>query len=493
MKVLFIYPDIAPSIPYYKGSLSFGLISISSVLKNMGIQTSLIHITEKNYNKEKLLHKIEQSACDLIAFSANSSMFKYVVKYSQFIKEKFNNIPIICGGVHPTIAPDDAISYESIDMICIGEGELVMQELCDTLRNDKDISNIKNLWVKKKERIYKNEVRDLIRELDSLPFYDWSLYDIDKLHESPEGVGNYLASRSCPFKCSYCANHQIRKRYINDNFYIRFQSPSRVIIEIKALLNSYPFIKYIVFQDDILPKNKKWFEEFAYAYSQEIKIPYMCNARPELITEHIAELLKLSGCARVWLGIESGNEFIRKKILKRNISQEQLRKAFSILHHNNISTHSFNMIGLPYEDKNRILETIKINAEVKPAGIQATIFYPYSNSEIYYLCKQNGFIGNQEADDYHTKTILNLPTITRSEIEFFKRYFRILVYIYKFIYHKRLPFREKIISLLDSILTTKYLPYRFLTLSYQIPLYPIKYLHSRFFHKLYKRRALQFK
>jgi radical SAM superfamily enzyme YgiQ (UPF0313 family) len=266
-----------------------------------------------------------------------------------------------------------------------------------------------------------------------------------------------------------------------------------VISEIKILLKNYPFIKYLVFQDDILAKDKRWFSKFAEVYRKEIGIPYMCNARPELINETVAQLMKLSGCSRAWLGIESGNEMIRKKILKINISQEQLKKAFAILHSYGISTQSFNMVGLSYEDPKKVLETIKINAEINPTGMQATLFYPYPNSEIYELCKREGFLDSITADDYHTRSVLKLPTISRAQIEFYKRYFRILVRLYKPLFRHPSNLKNKLIRALDFILTSNIFPYKFMTLAYQIPLYPVKYFHAKYFQKIYKRRARQFR
>lgn len=492
MKVLFIYPDISTSITCYRGSISFGLISISALLKSRGIHAELFHITNKYIRRDEFLSRVKQASCELLAFSANSSMFKYVITYAQWAKEEFRDLPILCGGIHPTVAPEHAISVKYIDMICLGEGEETMLELCQYMETGKDIRQVKNLWIKYNSKLYKNIMRPLIKNLDELPFYDWELFDLKSLDDSQEGVGNYLASRGCLYNCSYCANHQIKNLYSHEKSIVRFQSVPRVIEEIKRLLALYPFIKYIVFQDDILAKNKKWFQEFAEAFRTHINKPYMCNARPELTTEPIAELMKRSGCSRAWVGVESGNEEIRKKVLKRNISQEQLKRTFCLLRTHGIATHSFNMVGIPYEDSKKILETIKLNAELRPTGLQATIFYPYPNSELYELCLKEGYLSDRSADDYHTCSILRLPTISSAEIEFFKRYFRILVKMYRMLNILPLPGKKYLIIFIDRIFTWRFFPYRLFTQLYNLPLKPAKYLHARFFRKLYKRRARQF-
>jgi hypothetical protein len=124
--------------------------------------------------------------------------------------------------------------------------------------------------------------------------------------------------------------------------------------------------------------------------------------------------------------------------------------------------------------------------------LQATIFYPYPNSEIYDLCRKEGYLSDSSADDYHTRSILRLPTVSAAEIEFFKRYFRILVRIYRMLNALPLPGKKYLIAFLDHILTSRFFPYHLFTLLYRLPLKPIKYLHARFFRKFYMRRARQF-
>jgi radical SAM superfamily enzyme YgiQ (UPF0313 family) len=491
MRVLFIYPDIDPYIPNFKGRLHFGLCSISAVLKELGIETSLLHIT-RDIRREELLDKVQRTSCNIVAFSSGTNMFPYIVKYSSWIKDRFK-LPIICGGVHPTVASEEAINAEGLDMICIGEGEEAMAELVEAMENgNKDIRYIKNIWFKHNGQIHRNQPRPLIN-LDKLPFYDWKLFNVESLEDSQEGIGGYLASRGCPFKCSYCVNHQIRKLYEFEGTMVRFQSVGRVIEEIKVFLKAYPFIKYLVFHDDTLVKNNAWFSEFANAYKSQINLPYMCNTRPELVTETIAETLKDSGCTRVWIGIESGNEEIRRKVLKRGMAQSTIKEAFAILQRYRISIQTFNMVGIPYEDGKKVLETIKLNAEIGTSGARVTIFYPYPHTELYELCKKEGFFSGQIADDYRTRSILSLPTISNSQIEFFARYFTLLARLYRIFYNYNPYFKESIIGLIDKIVTHRFFPYWIMVGLHRVLFDILKYIYVNFVRKFYKRKTRLFK
>jgi radical SAM superfamily enzyme YgiQ (UPF0313 family) len=487
MKVLFIYPDIDPYIPNYRGRLHFGLCSISACLKAVGIETFLVHITT-DPAREELLKKVRRISPDIVAFSSGTNMFSYATRYSLWIKEEFK-LPIICGGIHPTIDPQSAIIQEGFDMVCVGEGEEAMRELCMALKEDRDITNIRNIWVKNNGKVYQNPVRPLINNLDDLPFYDWELFNIKDLEDTQEDIGVYLASRGCPFNCSYCVNHQIKKIYSPQRVTTRFQSVERVIKEIKTLLNRYPFIKYLIFHDDTLMKNKRWFKDFCMEYRSQIGLSYMCNTRPELINDDTASLLKISGCRRVWIGIESGNEEIRRTVLKRPISTKRIKNAFEILNRHGIPTHTFNMVGIPYEDSGKILETIKLNSEIGSTGMQVTIFYPYPHTELYELCKKEGFLTNQKACDYRTTSVLSQPNISDSQIRFFARYFNLVVKLYRILSKSG---NQKMVDFTDRLLTSKVFPYKLLAYTYEVIFSILKYLYVSLIRRFYKRKKYQF-
>ncbi|MFH1968580.1 MAG: cobalamin-dependent protein [bacterium] len=149
MKLLFIYPDVL-NYALFKGSFYSGIASISAVLNEHipGININLLHIT-KLVKQNYFLDKIEQYKPDLIAFSSTANMYPYVKQWSNWIKS-FKNIGIICGGVHPTLCPDEVIGNENIDFICRGDGELSMVDFCRKFINGNDVAATEGIWTKKK-------------------------------------------------------------------------------------------------------------------------------------------------------------------------------------------------------------------------------------------------------------------------------------------------------------------------------------------------------
>ncbi|TFG22997.1 MAG: B12-binding domain-containing radical SAM protein [Promethearchaeota archaeon] len=377
---------------------SLGIEYISSILKQNGHKTDLIFdpgagdiefksklITRVFKYDDKILQKIKRFSPDLIAFSSMTNMFPWIRHLTKLIKQSFE-IPIIVGGIHPTIAPEETINYDYIDMICRGEGEFAMLDLIDSLDSRREQYEIKNIWFKKDHKIIKNPLRPLLNDLDSLPLPDKDLF----FKYGAFSIRYYImTSRGCPYNCSYCHNHQLREIYANDKPYVRFRSVDNVINELKWALERYKF-KKVYFYDDVFGMNLKWLQDFSQKYKKEINKPYKCLLYPQNITKEKLSLLKNSKCKEIDIGLESGNQRVRKDILNRNISDKEMLKSFSLLKESGIQFSTLNIIGVPTETLDDLMDTFHMNYKIHPKGALFTILYPFPKTKIYDLCFELG-------------------------------------------------------------------------------------------------------
>jgi anaerobic magnesium-protoporphyrin IX monomethyl ester cyclase len=269
-----------------------------------------------------------------------------------------------------------------------------------------------------------------------------------------------MMSRGCPYSCTYCCNHKIREVYPNPHKYARFRSPDRSIEYLKKILNDYSFIEYISFMDNILPMRRSWFYEFIDLYKREIGLPFACNFRANLVKEDVVKALKDAGCFRIHFGVESGDDFIRNTILKRNISRQDMVDAFDACREAGISTLSYNMVGLPYEDINKALETVKLNAEMKTKRVVVSIFYPYPNTEAYAMSVKEGFI--EPSFDYRDDVPLTQEKFKKDAVVFVSTYFETFIRLYRFA--ERLPsgLAKRMERALDKIFCSRLLPHAIL-------------------------------
>ena len=455
MKITFVLPDlnyVSEYMPDYDGVFAHGVGYLSSSLKHAGHKVSLIHIT-KEIGREEYVESLMRKKPDLVAFSLFSHQFGLVQKLAHFTKEagKFSTI---AGGVHPTVAPEETLNEKNIDMVCIGEGEEALEELCDKMDNGRDYRNIESIWVNDNGNMIRNRIRPLNVNLESRPFPDRSIFDFKKLSDTRLGMLTVLAGRGCPYDCTYCCNHQYKRIYSDAGKYVRFRDPDAVIREIKSVKQDYPYLEYVNFLDDTFCLNKNWLRKFLPKFKEEINMPFHGNSHINVLSEDIFKLLKDTGCEYLAMGIESGNEHIRKKVLNRHMSNKQIIKAFSLGRKYGINLTSYIMVGVPFEKIENTLESVKLNSTVMCHKAHVSIFQPYPHTRLYEICSENGFLDNsyEGVSTFFGNSVLKLPTISKEQIQFAYKYFPVFVKLYRIAYYVQPgKFSQCIEKILDKL------------------------------------------
>lgn len=429
MKILFVYPNIVES----PKDISTGLATLISIAKNLNHECELIDSTF-GITDEEIRKKVKLFKPDLAAITTATNDFEYACHIASLIK-KIKNIPIIAGGFHPTIAPIETINKDCIDIICIGEGEDAFKELLNSLKNKKSINKtIKNLWIKTKDKnnnikIIKNETRPLNQNLDSIPFPERGLFNYEKYLNWNHGTATFITTRGCPFLCTYCINHFLIKEYAGKGKFVRYRSINNLFSEIKQVMKKYPKIKNIEFHDDTFTLDEKRIKEFCNRYKKEINIPFNINARVNAVNPELLKSLKEAGCVRVSIGIESGDEYIRNKILKRYMTDEQIINTFKAAKEAGLKTYSFNMVGIPYETKESIKKTIELNKKCKPDYVGVSIFNAFKGTELYNLCEEKRWLKKDYSKSYFRDSNINHPNFTISELRRIRNSFGFKVFI----------------------------------------------------------------
>ncbi|OGW84130.1 MAG: hypothetical protein A2987_00210 [Omnitrophica bacterium RIFCSPLOWO2_01_FULL_45_10] len=442
MRVLFVY--LKPSADIRD---PLGLLYIVSVAKNEGNETLLLI---PNLDRE-FLNKAIAFRPDMICYSVTTGSEQNYLKINALLKEKLSFLSVF-GGPHPTFYPE-FIKEPGVDVICKGEGEDACRELLRNISERRDFSRIHNLSVKINNEIVKNEIRPLA-DINNIAFPDRSL--INEYYKYRNyGILDVISGRGCPYNCTYCFNNELKEYYSGKGSYVRKRDITNLIKEVKIYIEEYN-IKAIRFVDDIFIIDKRWFFEFIERYRREINLPYCCHVRADLVTESVAKGLKESGCFLVIIGIESGNERLRRDVLKRNMSNEQISKACALLSKYKIKFETFNMIGLPQETLSDAFETVELNVKCRPAYSWISIIQPYPGTELYRFAADNDLL---ETDyriepDYHSSSplksahkneIINLHDLFAIAVQFpffiplIKRlirfppnlFFKVMFYVYK--------------------------------------------------------------
>lgn len=364
MKIVFLYPM----------SESLGIEYLSAFLKKHGHQTMLVfdpHLfaftlkvksLSRVFNFRKILiNEVVSAKPDLICFSVVSDYFIWATQLAEDIK-KVIDVPIVFGGPHATTVPENVIRHKYIDFVITGEGEEPLLELVNNLESGKDTTNIKNLCYKVDGRVINNPVRPLIPDLDSLPFPDKGLYYDGRCkfinnHAGLRNTYTIMGSRGCLNGCSYCQNNYLQKLYKGSK-YLRFRSIANIIHELAIAKEKYN-IKTVTFLDDAFDYNKKWLRELLGRYKKEISLPFVCFLHPSYIDKETVDLLEETGCMKTCLGVQSTSEKMRKDVLLRYESNDDIIRAIRLISHSKIILSIDLIIGLPGETLDDLLETAK--------------------------------------------------------------------------------------------------------------------------------------
>jgi radical SAM superfamily enzyme YgiQ (UPF0313 family) len=462
LKVTFIYPDYFETQDIHtepQGRVYLGIGYLSAFLRRGGHETELIHLVRPE-TRNGLIEAVSRSGADLVALSATTLQFGKVRQLAAWVKEDLG-LPVICGGVHPTTVPEEVVREPAIDYICVGEGEESLLELCDALQAGRSADRIAGIWSRNGDAVVRNAVRPLLEDLDALPFPDRDIFDSSKLAVNQKKRLSIMAARGCPFNCSYCCNHLLKSIYPNPQSFVRFRSPDNVIEEIAEAIARNPGLEQVRFEDDILVLDRRWFRQFAALYRDHVRLPFICNARVDLLDEEMVSLLAAAGCSAVAMGIESGNAWLRRNVLNRNMADDKIRRAFELCREYGIDTVSLNMTGFPHETLEMALDTVKMNALVQPGLAQVTALVPFPNTRIFKVCADGGMLGAEDLDTmFSGRSSLKLDGMTREQVNMVCENFVLLMVWYRKLSAMPGPLGATAVKLLDWFLSSRAVPSR---------------------------------
>ena len=349
-----------------------GVRSLQSFIKSKGYETYTIFFKEDRTNKlleptdnekQLLVGKINKFNPDIISISLRSPQFSIVSGINKLIRKQFPDAAVIWGGTHATMCPEECI--EQADYVCVGEGEYPLLEFIK-----KKSPDIKNLWVKKGNRIIKNELRPLIQDLDVLPIPEFTnkcyIEDSKLINEDPIiKLSKYqiMASRGCPFRCTYCSNSYLHDLFKGRGNYLRRRSVNHIIKELLHVKREFKNLKMISFLDEVFASDREWLEEFVREY-KKINLPFRLEYHPSKVDEENIKLLKKAGLIQVSMGIQSGSQRVRSEIFNRFTPNEQILKATNIFKKHKITANYDIIVDNPYETPKDMADSLNMLLKV---------------------------------------------------------------------------------------------------------------------------------
>lgn len=380
--------------------------TLSAILKKNG--HTVKYLAHENTHKSQQFFQNYQP--ELVLYSLFSSEIFMAVDFDRELKKYFS-FHSIAGGPGPTYDRKE-IKDSTIDAVGVGEAELAI------------IHYIENGFIPNQNIFPRNGSTDRnyfpMADLDTLPFPDREvIYEQDAFLKNMPSK-QFMAGRGCPYHCTYCHNHAFIKEFEEAGPKFRYKTVDYLIAEIKDVVSKYP-LQNIVFQDDVFILDKKWLREFCDKYPKEVGLPFTCNIRANLINDDIVKLLKDSGCVGASWSIESGNDHIRNKILYRNMSRKVILRAAELLNKYGLRHRTGNILGIPGETYEEMLETLEINIEVQPYLAMAYTFVPFPGLALTEYAVKNGHLSPELVEyiprTFFKKSVLNFDEDHKDKIE----------------------------------------------------------------------------
>jgi radical SAM superfamily enzyme len=465
-KVLFVYPNFQMS----NLLLPAGVSILSAVLKQAGFQVRLFDTTlyrpeGKSFDEVRLdmlqlktfrledreIHiktsdmaedfrtLLDEYQPNLVAASVLQDT--YPLCRDLLAEAHARGIPVLVGGIWPTFVPQGAMKDPFVDLICRGEGEHLIVELCDRMARRRPYDDIPNLGYRGPDgELVLNPLGPTVN-VDELPFSDYSIFEPDRFYRSMQGrvmrIIPVEMHRGCPYQCAFCEDPSLNVIYKGISNYHRAKRPRRLIDEIHYFIETFG-AEYIYFNaETFFAMPARDFDVMAELYAKEIHLPFWLQTRPETITEDRIAKLKYMGVANINVGLEHGNEEFRARVLKRSMKNERIVSGLSILERHDIPVTVNNIMGFPDETRDLIFDTIELNRSVTSATINAYLYNPYEGTELYEVCKAKGYLPadtDEKVVDIalseefpYFKTILNMPQITKEELIGMQRTFVLYV------------------------------------------------------------------
>lgn len=409
---------------YYRGIENLGVGYLMSMLKAHGHEIDLIfdpglddnlflkapHLAWMNRH-EALLERAKGFRPGLVAIGALTNLWPFASKMAQKLKQHLG-VPIVVGGHHAQALPDYILSDPNVDMVCPGEGEIALLELVRRMEAGEDLRTIPGIWVKQDGVVHRNELGPLENDLDRFPFPEKHLWwEYGCFKDNLE----VFTGRGCPFKCTFCNIHYQRNIFDGKGDFLRKRSIGNVIAELKENVARYD-VRFVSVHDDNFTTDPHWVEEFCEVYRKEVNLPWYCFGYPTTIKPKLVKAMKAANCATIFMGVDSGDEGIRRQLMERPMTDELIYRSAQLIKDAGIGLQISCIYGVPGETPAQMFKTLAMVDKINPTQSSAYIFYPFPKTKLHAAAVEMGYLDEageekvrQGISGYHHESILKHP------------------------------------------------------------------------------------
>ena len=390
MNILLVNPK--PSEAYTVYGPSLGLCYLSAYLKKRGIPS--IKGIDLNVDSPEDLDRAIGRA-DLVGVYCSTKALRAALAVARAARAAGKIV--VFGGPHASVLPDQILRSPDVDYVVLSEGESTFYELVQTIRGGGGIPRIDGLGYKDGDvRVIHPRTR-YIRDLDTIPFPDRSLFRFDTTRYI-----TFCATRGCPYRCANC-----QPALSLQTCAFRMRSVENVLAELRETAQG----REIHFVDNDLTVNRKWIRALCDGIlSSGLKFRWNCEGRVNTLDRELLAAMKRAGCESVGIGIESGSQELLDGFLRKQIDLGRATELVRDAMNAGISLHAWFMIGIPTETRGQIEQTIDFALAHEFGSVGFSIGTPWPGTVFEQVCSENGWILSGDWEDFNEKRCSRIRT-----------------------------------------------------------------------------------
>lgn len=383
-----------------------GLLSIAAPLVKNNYKVKIIDEESDHFWLEELDKELTASTICAGVSSMTGRQILGGLRFAKIIKDRFN-IPVVWGGLHSSMLPEQTVENELVDIAVKGEGEESFLKIVTALRGGDNLKDIQNIWWKENGKVCSNQ-QDQSIDLNNLPLPPYDLIDCEKYIKTKQNfllnckrVFELYTDRGCPYKCGFCYNVNINKgRW-------RGFTASKVIEQLEYLVRRFSLDGINFVADNFFIDKLRVTDICHEIIKRKIKIAWHADCRIDYFARYddsFIDLLKRSGCKTLTFGVESGSQRILD-LIHKDISLDEVFKVNEKVKKWRIGVNYHFMGGFPEETKEDLLKTYKVIWKLYD-GYRSANFYgpsiytPYPGTPLYYRCVEMGFKPPDKLQDW---------------------------------------------------------------------------------------------
>jgi radical SAM superfamily enzyme YgiQ (UPF0313 family) len=393
MKVLLIYPPvenmITTNLPsFVEEERGFdppvGLMMVAAYAeKNTEHKIEILDTQVEKMSYGGIEREIKRKKPDIVGITTTTFTLIDAITTAKIVKNIDNEIPVVLGGPHVIIYPNETINLPYIDYLVLGDGEIPFTELIQNLGDKDKLKNITGLVFQENGKII-NTGRYIVENLDLLPFPARHLTPFKKyfcILSKRSPITTMITSRGCPYRCLFCERPRLWRKF-------RARSAKNVVDEMEECVEM-GIQEFFIYDDTFTVNRQRVIDICNEILERGLDVGWDIRTRVDRIDRELLERMKKAGCERIHLGVESASPEILK-VLKKDITREQIKKAFEISKKVGIITLAYFMIGSPRETRAQILESIEFAKKLNPDFVHFSVTTPFPATDLYFMGLKEG-------------------------------------------------------------------------------------------------------